>query len=1001
MHHIWKRITAVAVLSTSVFVASGGVNSPAAHASGPVFPVFEEIGEIPTSPFNGVTPPRNPGDLEGSAFDPNRGSLWVSDDSKFQLYELEFTPGAFSSGRLRNTIYRKDLSQARPFGNLAGPPAGDMRAADLEGMAYDAVNDTLYAFAGSCCPAAPHSATAFRLTRDPLDPAPALLRRFKVADYQPLSGSVPPLVDPVLPAGVTPDFSGVAATGGQLWVGNHKNLIQYDYATNTFAAPVSLATTLNSWGDITGLDFTDEGGLSELWMTTSSERLIKLSWPAHNIVPNYIIDPRVLQIPDARAVESFVYQGVEYLAIPDGYDSYTPGDPEEFAVRVFNVTASVPAPVFTANPSTVGAGGTVSFQETSTKRPTSVTWNFGDGSAPVTVPVPDILPPSPPNPSPPVPYRTAPVTHTYTTVGTYTVTLTATNPNGSASTTAVITVTPAPAADFTATPASGTAPLPAQFADTSTGSAPTSWAWNFGDNTTSTEQNPAHTFSKPGAYTVTFTATNSFGSSTVHKVVQAFGPPVANFSSAIADPTNAPLVVDFRNLSTGYPAPASYKWEFGDGGASTDQNANHAYAKGGQYFVKLTATGPYGATTKTLPVTVIGGSFVGINPKRLLDTRPAQTFDGAYSGTGRIGAGTELSIPVLGRGANTNDPIPTDGIQAVALNVTAIGPSASSYLTVWPKGATRPNASNLNYSPGQTIPNMVIVKLGADGAISLYNEAGNVDLAIDLLGFFPAGPSINSINPERLLDTRAWGTTIDHQFQGGGAVGVGATLNVKLAGRAGTSIPAGVGSVALNVTVTNPTADSYLTVWPKGRPQPNASNLNFSAGQTIPNMVLVPLSPSGEVSIYNSLGSTDVLVDVLAYFPPAGGTSVFRGLPPDRFLDTRLNGQTFDDQNKGAGPVGPRGVITVPVRGRGGVPANGVGSVALNVTVVDTTAESYMTVWPGGNALQPEASNLNYGAGATIPNTVIVPIGADGTVSLFNSAGSTNVIVDVLGYFPS
>ena len=127
------------------------------------------------------------------------------------------------------------------------------------------------------------------------------------------------------------------------------------------------------------------------------------------------------------------------------------------------------------------------------------------------------------------------------------------------------------------------------------------------------------------------------------------------------------------------------------------------------------------------------------------------------------------------------------------------------------------------------------------------------------------------------LGSPAGATTIDGQFDRTGPVGAGATFNLTVAGRGG--VPAtGAGAVALNVTATNPTASSYLTVWPTGKRQPNASNLNFVAGQTIPNMVIVPVGANGQISIYNNTGTVDVIVDVLGWFPTA--TSYSPGSPP-------------------------------------------------------------------------------------------------------------------------
>jgi hypothetical protein len=88
------------------------------------------------------------------------------------------------------------------------------------------------------------------------------------------------------------------------------------------------------------------------------------------------------------------------------------------------------------------------------------------------------------------------------------------------------------------------------------------------------------------------------------------------------------------------------------------------------------------------------------------------------------------------------------------LNVTATNPSGNSYLTVWPTGAAQPVASNLNYNVGQTVANMVIVPVGADGQISIYNNTGSVDVVVDVLGWFPIGNSYTGLTPARQMDTR-------------------------------------------------------------------------------------------------------------------------------------------------------------------------------------------------------------------------------------------------------
>ena len=237
--------------------------------------------------------------------------------------------------------------------------------------------------------------------------------------------------------------------------------------------------------------------------------------------------------------------------------------------------------------------------------------------------------------------------------------------------------------------------------------------------------------------------------------------------------------------------------------------------------------------------------------------------------------------------------------------------------------------------------------------------------------------------------------TIDGQFEGIGAISPAGITELTVVGRGG--VPAtGVGSVALNVTVTNPTADGFVTVWPSGETRPTASNLNFVKGQTVPNMAIVPLGESGKVSLFNSIGFSDIVVDVLGWFPVG---QVFTGLTPARVLDTRPGQSTIDGASAGSGKLTGPGSLDLTVAGRGGVPLVGIGSVALNVTAVLPTSDGFVSVWPSGQP-RPTASNLNLTHGRTTANMVIVPLGPDGRVSVFSSAGRVDIVADVLGWFP-
>jgi PKD repeat protein len=174
---------------------------------------------------------------------------------------------------------------------------------------------------------------------------------------------------------------------------------------------------------------------------------------------------------------------------------------------------------FAANPASGVAPLTVAFTDQSSGNPTSWRWDFGDGATSTIQ-----------NP-----------THTYAAPGTYTVSLTATNVAGSntATRTDLVTATPppAPTADLSASPTSGGAPLDVAFSDRSSGN-PTGWSWDFGDGTTSTAQNPLHTYSSPGSYTVSLTIINAGGSDTATKpdyIVAVAVDPVLVGAGDIAD----------------------------------------------------------------------------------------------------------------------------------------------------------------------------------------------------------------------------------------------------------------------------------------------------------------------------------------------------------------------------------------------------------------------------------------------------------------------------------
>jgi len=206
-------------------------------------------------------------------------------------------------------------------------------------------------------------------------------------------------------------------------------------------------------------------------------------------------------------------------------------------------------------------------------------------------------------------------------------------------------------------------------------------------------------------------------------------------------------------------------------------------------------------------------------------------------------------------------------------------------------------------------------------------------------------------------------------------------------------VPAGVSAVAINVTGVDPTAPTYVTVFP-GTSLPLASNLNLRPGQTVPNLVTVPVAPDGTIAVYNNTGSVHVVGDVVGFFTtdPAV-TSAFVPINPERAFDTR---STAYAPALGGGATRSFVVSPSPL---GRVPAGATG-VAINMTAVLPNLATYVTVWPTGEP-KPFASSLNAVPGEIAPNLVFAKVGAGGQISVFNNQGSTHVIGDIVNYFVS
>ena len=375
------------------------------------------------------------------------------------------------------------------------------------------------------------------------------------------------------------------------------------------------------------------------------------------------------------------------------------------------------------------------------------------------------------------------------------------------------------------------------------------------------------------------------------------------------------------------------------------------------------------------PATVTARSvLMPLTPVRIADTR---------SGLGgverQLQPGERMRVKVVGEGG-----VPASGATAVVVNVTAVDATSPMYFTVYPGSTARPKTSNLNGGPGRPVPNLVVMALGEDGCIDVFNSHGHTHCLVDVFGYFAetGGDRFSSVVPARLFDTRS-GQGIRR-----GKVNTASSIEVQVAGRAGVP-QTGATAVVLNLTATESDSAGYLRMTPTGQTPATTSNVNFFAGDTVPNLVICPLGDQGKITLTGVGDGVHALADVFGYFGNDG--DLLRATPPRRVLDTR-SGVGADKAQ-----IGPNRTVRLTVTGTGVVPPAAT-AVVMNVAATNVTAPSFVSVWPAGET-SPGTSNLNLAPGQTIANLVICRIGEEGAVEIANPRGSCDVLADVLGYF--
>jgi hypothetical protein len=425
--------------------------------------------------------------------------------------------------------------------------------------------------------------------------------------------------------------------------------------------------------------------------------------------------------------------------------------------------------------------------------------------------------------------------------------------------------------------------------------------------------------------------------------------------SPVQGPAPLPVTVT-GDVTNPWSTPVTYRFDFDDGSApvtTSTPTAQHTYTSPDPSVApdnpNLTAVLPDGSTQRA------GANLVVTTPGPFVATMTVTQINATDPG--------EVSVDAS---ASTDPWLIED------------------HTLDWGDGTT-PTSSNGFANHEYTAPGRYLVTL------TEHDNDGRTATAVRNVTI---GSSYVPMPPVRVLDTRN-GTGV-----GKAKLGPNGTLTLHLTGTQGVPTT-GVSAVVLNLTVTNATAGGYLSATPAGQPIGSASAVNFVAGQTVPNLVTVPVGAGGAITIenHNAAGTVDVVADLDGYylFGLDQLRSQYQGflvpVTPKRLLDTR-NGTGAP---KAA--LGPNSSLALQINGPGGS-VNGATAVVLNVTITHSTAGGYLSVRPDGTPL-PTATNLNFTAGETVSNAVIVQVPNGGKIDFYNLAGTVDVIADIEGYYTS
>ncbi|MCS7023257.1 MAG: SBBP repeat-containing protein [Bryobacteraceae bacterium] len=205
------------------------------------------------------------------------------------------------------------------------------------------------------------------------------------------------------------------------------------------------------------------------------------------------------------------------------------------------------------------------------------------------------------------------------------------------------------------------------------------------------------------------------------------------------------------------------------------------------------------------------------------------------------------------------------GAAAYSVTITVVPPGPLQFLTAWPAGGPQPNISNINSPAGRVLANSVILPASADGSIDVF-VFDRTDVILDINGYFAPDDGVNGLYYFPVTQCRVADTRRAPGPFGGPMFGDTSRRSYTIPSSSCTGVPSNARGYSVHVTaIPNGSPMPFITVWPSGQPQPNASVLNAFEGQTVTNSVIVPANPSGAIDVY-TFRQTHVVLDLAGYF---------------------------------------------------------------------------------------------------------------------------------------